>query len=205
MNNQVERKPMSHIAKIRNLAGASLVAASTLTAGCGYRITNESERPTATPTMTTEQQIGRAVSTAVAGALVSPKGAERLRVAPEATRVAPSIPQVASGQRESVVDHEMKSGETFRARDGSMIKGDVSVNGVRLYDDNENTGLIVELHQDAEITALWGANVSEVGADQTTRNAVFGQAVEEMKAKGCVNGCDRVDVVKYPGGQPQGK
>lgn len=125
---------------------------------------------------------------------------------PVATATAiPTATQIPSGQRESAVDHEMKAGETYKAQDGSMIKGDVLVNGVRLFDDNERTGLIVELHEAATITAPWGANVSLVGMDQTTRNAVFGQGVEEMKAKGCVNGCDRVDVVKYPGGKPQGK
>lgn len=162
--------------------------------GCGYRLVNERELPQSTATMTTEQQISRAVATAVAG-----------RALGTATPVAEAT-KSPSGQRESVVDHEMKAGETYTVNDGDMVKGDVLVNGIRYFDDLPNTGLIMEIHKnDTQITAPWGANVSKVGFDQATRNAIFGDAVEGMKAKGCENGCDQVNVIKYPGGKPQGK
>ena len=120
----------------------------------------------------------------------------------------PSQTAISSGQRESIVDHEMKDGETYQAKNGSIVKGDVFVDGIRYFDDNGKTGLIIELHKNAKITAPYGANVSYIGADQTTRNAVIGQAVEEMKAKGCDKGlgCSSgVSVIPVPGGKPQDK
>lgn len=122
--------------------------------------------------------------------------------------VTPRSTEVPKAQATGTVsDHEMKPGETYLAKGGSMIKGDVVVGKVRLFDNDEWTGLIVELDEDAPVYAEWGANVSLVGPDQTVRNSVFGKAVEEMKARGCDKGqgCDRVDVVKFPGGKPQGK
>lgn len=118
----------------------------------------------------------------------------------------PSRPLVRPPE-DSEFEHEMAPGETFKAKAGSMIKGDVSVGGVRYFDDNENTGLIIELDKDADIFAPYGANVTFVGFEPAVRNAIFGQAVEEMKKKGCMpgRGCiEGVTTIPVPGGTPQG-
>lgn len=103
------------------------------------------------------------------------------------------------------VGRELKPGEKMKVLSKSVVMGDVIFKGVRFFDNNERTGLILQVEDEGEVEAPWGASVIHVGADQVTMERVIGQAVEEMKAKGCVRGCDRVDVVKVPGGKPQGQ
>lgn len=98
------------------------------------------------------------------------------------------------------VDKVLGKGESFRAPANSIVQGDVLVDGVRYFDNSEKTGLIIQLEREANIDAPFGADVICAGPDELTRQRTMGQAVEEMKAKGCVNGCDRVEVVKIAPG-----
>lgn len=96
------------------------------------------------------------------------------------------------------LDRLMRPGETLRVQAGSIVKGDVVVNGRRLFDNDENTGAITEINKDADVFAEFGANITFVGCDKPTVDRLLGAAVEEMKLNGCVGdkGCDSVEVFK---------
>lgn len=101
-------------------------------------------------------------------------------------------------------DRELKSGECFQAPGNSVVQGDVMVDGVRYYDNDPRSGAIVQLGQKDGtyfVCAPWGADVI-MGISPDVLNSVVGQAVEEMKVKGCDPnprpGCNTVNVVKLP-------
>lgn len=103
-------------------------------------------------------------------------------------------------------DHEMIPGECFNAPANSLVQGDVTINGVPLYDTgtnsrgipSQNTGLIVEMNQGGNVCALWGADV-QMGISPNQEAQVLGNDTILMKQNGCgqPNGCQEVDIVKF--------
>lgn len=73
---------------------------------------------------------------------------------------------------------------------GCSVKGDVVVNGVKQFDDDATTGLIVSCPNGCAITAPFGANV-------TPRNVEDLKA--EMLSSGCGSRCTSVKVVVVDG------
>ncbi len=110
---------------------------------------------------------------------------------------------------EGVTDHLMKKGDTYVLPRAGLVAGDVSADGVRLYDNNADTGLVVEAGKGTRIGAPFGADVTLLGNNPTNpaSQRIEGNIIEWMKASGCgqPTGCSEVDVVKWPGGKPQGQ
>lgn len=98
----------------------------------------------------------------------------------------------------------LKPGESFYAPDGSIVVGDVAVDGRVMYDSNQETGLIVVLRMGARIDAPWGADV-QLNTKPEDIEEILNQDIQTMKESGCVGGCETVDVVVFPGGKPQGQ
>lgn len=144
--------------------------------------------------------------TPVAGAPGPAKGSETptAPATPAAPKKGETPTPTAPGQSGAGInDKELKPGECFQAPANSVAQGDVVVDGVRYYDNNPRSGLIVQLGNGGQVCAPYGADVILLpGVDQAALNAVVGQAVEEMKANGCdpkpKPGCDTVNVVKLP-------
>jgi hypothetical protein len=69
----------------------------------------------------------------------------------------------------------LSSGETKNVPAGTIISGDVEVNGQVLYDNNENTALVVKLLNGGSVRAPWGAS----GLENIPGN-VLDQKAEEI-------------------------
>ena len=67
------------------------------------------------------------------------------------------------------------AGEVKNVPAGTIISGDIEVNGQVLYDNDENTALVVELPNSASVRAPWGAS----GTENVPSN-VLDQKAEEM-------------------------
>ncbi len=94
----------------------------------------------------------------------------------------------------------MNAGETKTVEAGHIVQGDVIVDGKKLYDDNSKTGLLVVLHQTAQVTAPYEAEIEPLGDPNCF---TVEQAKEQMSTSGCENnaGCTTVNVVEI--GQSQ--
>jgi hypothetical protein len=99
--------------------------------------------------------------------------------------------------------HVMDAGETFEVSPNSMVSGDISINGVRYFDDSPNTGLIVEFQKGAKVTAPYGATVKENIANQ----GLMDEIVKEIKGQTNILHPEitEIDTIVFPGGNPQGK
>jgi hypothetical protein len=89
-------------------------------------------------------------------------------------------------------------GETVIAGKNDFILGDVDVNGVKLYDDNEKTGLIVDVGEDGIlVSAKWGADIRTV-LNPNYKYEEIEKARKEMLATGGENqrGLEEVNVVR---------
>lgn len=126
----------------------------------------------------------------------------------DVTIVGNGTPLFNEPQNTCTSDFQMGRGESRRLAEGSVIKGDIVVNGVTIHDNLRDTGLVVVLTQDADVTASFGANVEQIkncfdgasGARQTT----IDRFVREEKETGCSYrstgiACNRVDVIYAPG------
>lgn len=85
-----------------------------------------------------------------------------------------------------IKDPRPDSGKPTIVDPGCIVKGDVEVNGQKLYDDDPTTGLLVSCPHGCTITAPWGANVSPRTVDDLK---------SEMLSTGCDAGCTDVKVV----------
>jgi hypothetical protein len=99
--------------------------------------------------------------------------------------------------------HVMDAGETFEVGPNSMVSGDISINGIRYFDDSPNTGLIVEFQKGAKVTAPYGATVKENIANQ----GLMDEIVKEIKGQTNILHPEitEIDTITFPGGNPQGK
>lgn len=88
-------------------------------------------------------------------------------------------------------DRELHAGETFQVPAGCNVKGDIVVNGVKQFDDDPTTGLLVSCPAGCTIKAPFGANVSPRTVDDLKA---------EMLASGCGSKCASVKVVVIDGG-----
>lgn len=89
----------------------------------------------------------------------------------------------------------LNAGETFDFESNVIVAGDVDVNGQRFYDDDSETGLIVNLPQGGKITAPFGADVLIPTSLEDT-NEIIEQKKQEMIENGCGNKCKKgVNVV----------
>ena len=107
-------------------------------------------------------------------------------------------------ERIPVIFRGLLPGESFAAPPGSIVVGDVAVNERVMHDSKQETGLIIYLRAPARIDAQWGADI-QMDIKPENREKVINQNIETMKKSGCVNGCETVDVVVFPGGKPQGQ
>lgn len=87
-------------------------------------------------------------------------------------------------------DHVVQTGETYQVPAGCNVKGDVSVAGQQLYDDDPATGLIVSCPNGCSIMAPFGANVTPRTVDDLKA---------EMLSSGCGSHCTDVKVVTIDG------
>lgn len=102
------------------------------------------------------------------------------------------------------LDFSISRGETTRINTPSVVGGDVKVNGVPAYDNNENTGLVVVVKDSADITAPWGASGFAFKGEDPVVQQLVDQAVTEMRQAGCANGkgCSGgVTVLEFKGGK----
>jgi hypothetical protein len=108
---------------------------------------------------------------------------------------ATSIPGKQSTKGFGEVNHdvELQPGECINAPADSMVKGDVSVNGLRLFDDNPKTGLLTELPEGGKVCAQWGADVSSMGQNPEVQKDMINQGIAEMKATGCTYNEDKAN------------
>lgn len=126
---------------------------------------------------------------------------------PSAAAGQSSSPEVTPTPLETIAinpaynDHELKPGESIVVNGHALVQGDVIVDGKTLYDNRQETGLIVEIDGGTHtIVAPFGADVQEFGSnvDQATFEDTEGTDLELMKENGCglSTGCDSVKVVK---------
>lgn len=87
-------------------------------------------------------------------------------------------------------DHELHPGETWTVPGCWTCVGDIVAEGQRLYDDREETGLIVYFTKPATITAPYGANCL-VGDHRIDKEI-------EQKETGCVGGCKESIIKIWP-------
>lgn len=143
----------------------------------------------------------------ISGGQVSEQDYKKQVVAPTATSAPAATEQPTPTQSASTpVDFEIKAGDTKEVNGECVIQGDVKVNGEVYYDSNPNSGLeIVNTKGTIKVTAPWGADVY-CNNNVTELAAAVAKFHDQMKQSGCVNGqgCDIVDIVTLPGGQPQG-
>ncbi len=97
---------------------------------------------------------------------------------------------------------DLKPGDTVTLKKGTLVSGDVWVNGIPMHDRIANTGLTVELNEDAQVTAPYGATALEL-IPGTDREAEIERLNKENEMYGCEGGCERTDHITYPG-RPQG-
>lgn len=116
--------------------------------------------------------------------------------APESPTAIPSGREVRTGTPEPFT---MRAGTTITLdeRVSWVCSGDVAVNGDPIYDNDPNTGLVIVVPQGkhAELLARYGASCHPANAGALTQ--VRDQWVADMQERGCVSGCDSVDVVEF--------
>lgn len=113
------------------------------------------------------------------------------------------------------VDRELKPGEMITTEHPGFVTGDVLVSNpnkdgeiTRMFDNNADSGLIVVFKKGTKIIAPYGADVIMIpGLDEKVIEQLVGQAVVEMRQKGCEfvktgKGCRWVYVAE-PGMAPQ--
>lgn len=117
--------------------------------------------------------------------------------APGSVQGQPKVaPREKSGTQTDLTctDVPMDQGQTENLPAGTVISGDIMVNGVFVADHVENTGLVTELTQAASVTAPYGAD-ARYGEECITAEevraadeAVLGHRVDLIKAPGQVQG-----------------
>lgn len=96
---------------------------------------------------------------------------------------------------------ELRPGDRKYVPNGTLVIGDVSANGFRLYDDMAETGLMVVVTNPAgaEIQPPYGANVLYMGQEREVRSEIIGNKVQEMMETGCMpGGCSWVKISRDP-------
>lgn len=87
---------------------------------------------------------------------------------------------------------ELKPGEKKIFPANTIISGDVKINGIKFYDDSDNSGLVVKLSKETEVEAEWGATIYSKPAELINS---FAETISGlMKQNGCVKGCDSVEI-----------
>ena len=84
---------------------------------------------------------------------------------------------------------QIQPGQTVTVKSGCRVSGDIVVNGETLYDDNGDSGLLVDFQQEARVFAQWGASVNADSVDTWVQN---------MKNSGCTGTCSTVSVITWP-------
>ena len=91
----------------------------------------------------------------------------------------------------TTTSHCLVAGETWTVPQGWNISGDIKVNGVSLYDNVAETGLVVHFNDSASVTAPWGAFAS---ADLSAN-----EMVTKLKTvSGCGSLCETVVSTTWP-------
>jgi hypothetical protein len=98
----------------------------------------------------------------------------------------------------SVAEMHLRAGEVMQVKAPAVVVGDVAVNQHVLYDNTSYTGLIVEILQDATVSAPNGADVIEV-ASPAAADAVASDQQAIQERSGCVGGCRQSNIVRWPG------
>jgi hypothetical protein len=97
-------------------------------------------------------------------------------------------------------------GETVVTGKNDFIIGDVDINGIaKLYDDNEKTGLIVDIEEDGIlVSAKWGADIRTV-LNPNYKYEEMIKARDEMLTTGGENhnGLEKVDMVAIKNAQKE--
>jgi hypothetical protein len=94
--------------------------------------------------------------------------------------------------------HGMAAGETFDAPPNSLLTGDVKVNGVTLYDNHADTGLVVLLPVGGEISAPWGAAVA-LSVPTEVQSAFLEDLIIRMFESAGQGGVKTVEIVSIVG------
>lgn len=100
--------------------------------------------------------------------------------------------------------YSLRVGERAVVGAGSIVIGDVQVDGNVMHDNNPRTGLVTIIDRRATVDAPYGAGVIQnpvSGVDIAAQ-----MAADDLKANGCGtgNGCtDGVTVTRYPNGKVQ--
>lgn len=84
----------------------------------------------------------------------------------------------------------LNSGDTVDFESNVIVAGDVSINGKRFYDDDPETGLIVNLPEGGNIIAPFGADVL-IPISQKGTNEIIEQKKQEMIENGCGSKCTK--------------
>jgi hypothetical protein len=118
------------------------------------------------------------------------------KTAAEPTATAPAAPDDDDVSDDDVITCTdgmamlaIPEGKTVTVKAGCRVSGDIVVNGVTLYDDKAETGLLVDFRQEATVFAQWGASVNADSVDTWVTN---------MKASGCTGECQSVTVLTWP-------
>lgn len=174
-----------NMSRRRLLATVGAVALAPLAVACDTAKSGDLDvrlsydfRPRTPVAVVVSARAGETPTVVVAGPTATP-GARAAAVATE----------VKSGGM--VVDRELKRGERFVTTDEGFVVGDVFVSHPetgelrRMFDDNENSGLIVKFPKGTTIEAPFGADVHMTGSDEKVKEQMMGQAQKDMEDKGC--------------------
>jgi len=112
----------------------------------------------------------------------------------------PGFEKTPESSEDKIVDHKMQKEEIYTADPNSIVVGDVFINGKRLFDNDEKSGLIIILKDGAEVTAPYGANV-HLNVTDEVYETVLNQDIKEMFEKGAVGGADKIDIYKLENGK----
>ena len=140
--------------------------------------------PTATPGV----PLALPTSTPETGATFPPR-------TPDATTIIPT----------EVSQTNLQSGETYVTKPGDVIRGDISINGIRWYDDLGETGLVTVVTETGNIRvkADHGAEVRHTNNSYDKLAEAIGQITSQLKKQHGEN--FRVDVRNYSDQKPQVK
>lgn len=119
---------------------------------------------------------------------------------PEAPAVTPTpIPTPKEPGCPSVFgDHPIGEKETWQVPDCWTCLGDLKVEGIELYDNIAETGLVIYFAEGAEVYAEWGANC--ISGDHRAEKKA------EALVSGCMGppeGCKSVDIHVWPEEDPK--
>lgn len=224
MIQEIARNIISHK---RNTIGALLLTAATV--GCsqldGPRPTgqestpskpltsvgaNAETRPVASPVPTPTAIDVNAIAKAAVEAARAQNASTPVKAVETPNAGKPQVqPNTEAGRQvvRAMVDVELGHGEKVVAEHPGFVTGDVIVSNhkkggelTRMFDDNAETGLIVEFPAGTTVIAPYGADVHMIpGNDQKLREQLIGQAVVDMKKNGCVGGCRFVYIAETGG------